>query len=64
MPLEISRGLGDVYYYKSRVPTKDRNATNLKTLTDHPRFATSLHKVFNSEARVSDESVLESVARR
>jgi hypothetical protein len=39
-------------------------ATNLKTLTDHPIFATSPLNVPNSEARVSDESVFESVVRR
>jgi len=34
---------------------------DLKTLTDHPRFAASPLNVSNSEARVPDESVLESV---
>jgi hypothetical protein len=34
---------------------------DLKTLTDHPIFAGSPLNVSKSEARVSDESVLESV---
>lgn len=38
-----------------------RDGTNLKTLTDHPRFVTSLLNVSRSEARVSEVSVLESV---
>ena len=41
----------------------DRNETNLKTLTDHPRFATSPLRVFSNEARVSDVRVLESITQ-
>jgi hypothetical protein len=38
-----------------------RDGTYLKTLTDHPIFATSPLNVSSSEVRVSDERVFESV---
>jgi len=59
MPLEISRGLVSLSHVISRQTAGD--GTNLKTLTDHPRFGTSLLNVSRSEARVSDVRVLESV---
>ena len=57
MPLEISRGL----LLSQTVPGENRSVADLRTLTDHPRFSTLSHKVSNSEARVSEESVLESI---
>lgn len=49
-----------VYEILAVVPD-DGSETNLSTLTDHPRLAASPLRVFSSEARVSDVSVLESI---
>ena len=49
-----------VYEVLTAVPD-DGSETNLSTLTDHPRFVASPLRVFSSEARVSDVSVLESI---
>jgi len=60
IPLEISLGL--IVVVVSHVSDKRAEVrTNLKTLTDHPRFVGSPLKVSSSEARVSEESALESV---
>jgi hypothetical protein len=57
MPLEISRGL----LLLQTVPNENGSMADLRTLTDHPRFSALSHKVSNSEARVSEERVLESI---
>lgn len=64
MPLEISRGLSLSSQVTSYPDKKGGGATNLKTLTDHPIFATSPLSVSSSEARVSAVRVLESVTGR
>jgi hypothetical protein len=60
MPLEISRGL----LLLQTVSDENGSMADLRTLTDHPRFSISSHKVSNSEARVLEESVLESMKMR
>lgn len=61
MPLDISRGLALLLLLHVTSRQMTREGTNLKTLTDHPIFVTSLLSVPRSEARVSDVRVLESV---